>query len=197
MNKIMYSLVLGVILSVIATVYSNSVIEDLSSNITRLHIIANSDTTIDQEVKLEVRDKIIEASHNHMENNSQYTLNDITNIANSVLLENGFEYSASTEYGNFEFPKKVYDGITLPEGDYNSVRVLLGDAVGQNWWCVMYPPLCFTEETTGSLSENGQLLLSENLHSESYDLITQDNNIKIELKFKIVEIVQELMHKSI
>ena len=72
----------------------------------------------------------------------------IEKTANETLAENGFDYSASAQVGTFHFPEKTYQDVTYPEGDYQALRVTLGNGEGHNWWCVMFPPLCLTEIET-------------------------------------------------
>ncbi|MDD5018236.1 MAG: stage II sporulation protein R [Eubacteriales bacterium] len=120
----------------------------------RLHIIANSDSAEDQQVKLVVRDAVLEITKDGMENcdnaeqAEEYITENIEIIlktANDTLIENGFGYAATATVGTCYFPEKSYQDITYPEGDYQALKVILGDGEGQNWWCVMFPPLCITE----------------------------------------------------
>ena len=120
----------------------------------RLHVIANSDGEADQQVKMQVRDAVLEATKDgilqctdaqqaraYIENNLEI----IEKTANETLAENGFDYTATAQVGTFRFPERTYQDVTYPEGDYEALRVTLGDGDGHNWWCVMFPPLCLTE----------------------------------------------------
>lgn len=119
----------------------------------RLHVIANSDSQIDQAVKLEVRDAIIEELGDmegamdsvQAEAYAASHLQDLVDTANEVLQENGFEYEAEAEIGTFDFPDKTYGDVLFPAGEYRALRIKLGQAQGQNWWCVLFPPLCLLE----------------------------------------------------
>lgn len=120
----------------------------------RLHIIGNSDSESDQQVKLKVRDAVLVATAQDIQNctnakeTQEYIENNLEIIektANDTLAENGFEYTAKAQVGTFHFPEKTYRDVTYPEGDYQALRVTLGDGSGRNWWCVMFPPLCITE----------------------------------------------------
>ena len=198
MNKLISAFTLALILTVAVTAYSDSVQEDLQTSLIRLHIIANSDSEADQAVKLKVRDAIlrevgekfknddIEVSRNAIATN----LGEIEKIAGRVLYENGFTYKAKAYYGKFPFPQKSYASLTLPAGEYFGVRVVLGSGEGHNWWCVLYPPLCFTENNDGDLSAEGEVALRENLSDETYDIITGSDK-EIVVKFKLVELVQD------
>lgn len=147
--------------------------KDISDGIVRLHIIANSNGTKDQRVKLLVRDEIIKMSKELSEDGvltlqaAEENKNAIENLANSVLKNNGCDYTCHVETGNFHFPTKQYENITLPGGNYNAVRIILGEGAGENWWCVMYPPLCFTTETKGEMSESDKEKLSCIINDES------------------------------
>ncbi len=122
-----------------------------TDNILRLHIVANSDTAEDQRVKLLVRDAIlgaIPASESCAEAEA-YVLchgKELLTIAEDTLRANGFSYGAQLHLGTGIFPDRTYDGITFPAGEYRALRVVLGRGVGQNFWCVLFPPLCIVTE---------------------------------------------------
>lgn len=179
--------------------YSNSVQSDLSGNLIRLHIIANSDSQADQQIKLHVRNKIIEAvgqDFSHIRDKKAYRAEltkrtaEIKQIADLILAENGVPYKSEVSFEKQYIPRKSYDGLILPEGSYEGLMVRLGDAQGQNWWCVVYPPLCFTESTCGELSDEAKDYLKETLSPESYSLITKEG-IRIEYKFKLLEYMEK------
>lgn len=195
MNKIIASFAAAIMLTLAVTSYTDAVQTDLESGIIRLHIIADSDSDEAQAVKLKVRDAVISEMGEKFKNSDiemsretvTQNLGEIERIADRVLCENGFTYKSRAEYGKFEFPKKSYGQITLPEGEYYGVRVVLGSGSGQNWWCVMYPPMCFTENADGAMSEDSGRQLRENLNGETYGIITGQGG-GAEIKFKIVEI---------
>ena len=187
MNKIIYAFAAAIMICLSMAAYSDSAAEDLQENVMRLHIIANSDSDADQAVKLRVRDAILEkASENKIADTK-----DFEEIAKDTLRENGFTYTAKAETGEFYFPEKSYKDMTFPAGEYKGLRVVLGAGEGKNWWCVMNPPLCFSEDIDGAMSEEGQMELKNALNSETYEIITQ----KPEIRFKIVEIFGELKGK--
>lgn len=198
LTQLLCALLIGLLCSIMAMVYSDSVQADLADNLVRLHIIANSDSDVDQAVKLAVRDRIIEeererfgaaAEKEECRKQIKENLSYFQQAANEVLREKGFDYEAQVEYGVFDFPMKRYNGMVLPAGSYEGVRVVLGNGSGQNWWCVMFPPLCFTEGSTGELDAEGEQQLKDSLEGESYDVISGQ---EIVVKFKVVEAVQEL-----
>ena len=125
----------------------------------RLHVVANSDSAEDQTIKLKVRDAVIEELYEmeHVSSAEEAAaaaaarMDDILAAANAVLEDAGAEYRAAAEIGVFPFPDKEYDGKVYPAGDYLALRIVLGEGKGQNWWCVLFPPLCLinTESDTG------------------------------------------------
>lgn len=198
MNKLIYAALISLLLSITVTAYSDTIQEDLQSGIVRLHILANSDSDTDQEVKLKVRNAILSEMDEKIktESKSEITgnLDEIEKIANRVLEENGFQYSAKAVYGKFDFPKKEYKNMTLPAGKYYGVRIILGEGAGHNWWCVMYPPLCVTDDSSLTMDQKSQEILKNSLKSETYDIITGTDK-EVAVKFKAVELVQEIRQK--
>lgn len=173
------------IIYMMTVVFANSVMEDLSENIIRLHIVANSDEDIDQQIKLKIRDEILRADINVEDKASAiFNMRKIEKIANDVLFENGFSYGAKVNFGNFKFPEKSYDEITLPEGSYYGINVILGNGNGKNWWCVLSPPACIME---GCVKFDDEALKSR-LQDETFMVIS--NNYQY--KSKIVEIFKNL-----
>ena len=181
--------------------YSQAISYNLSDSVFRLHIIANSDSSADQELKLKVRDKIIEYMNTLTSNSSDKKdvismvnnhLDSFKEIALNTIKENGYNYDVNIEIGNFHFPTKSYGDISFPAGNYNALKIEIGDAIGQNWWCVLFPPLCFVNSSTGVVPDDSKNTLKENINSESYEIISEGNNSNdntsdIKIKFKIIE----------
>ena len=198
MKKLTAAFFIALIMTAAVTSYSDAVHGDLENNLIRLHIIADSDDADAQSVKLKVRDAVINGVGEKLqsadidESRERITGNlaEIERIADETLRENGCTYTSHAEYGKFYFPRKEYDGITLPEGEYYGVRVVLGSGGGKNWWCVMYPPMCFTEGSGGKLSEESDKRLKSGLNADSYDIITGTGK-NVEVRFGIVELVQK------
>ena len=124
----------------------------------RMHVRANSDAACDQAVKYEVKDAVVgmlmpvAASCTGREQAMERVealLSAIEEEAERVLAENGFSYGARAQLRREEFPARVYEGVTLEAGVYDALIVELGEGAGANWWCVLYPPLCFSAEPTG------------------------------------------------
>lgn len=182
---------------VLAISYSNKVFAGLENNIFRLHILANSDSNEDQELKLKVRDGILDYMKkiNQNSNNKDLTientklhLDEIKEKCEQILKENGSNYEVSLEIGNFYFPTKYYGNISLPAGNYDALRIKIGEAKGQNWWCSLFPPLCFIDISSGYLSEEDSKILEDNLTDEEFTIISSSAP-DIKLKFKIIELL--------
>ena len=186
--------------------YTQAVSLNLSDSVFRLHIIANSDSSDDQNLKLKVRDNIIDYMNTLTENTSNKDelisiasnhLNTFKEIALNTIKDNGYNYNVNIEIGNFYFPTKSYSNISFPAGNYDALKIEIGKAIGQNWWCVLFPPLCFVNSTTGIVPEDSKNILKENMDSESYKLINEGNNNEtntsdIKIKFKIIEFFNNL-----
>lgn len=179
--------------------YANTISQNLSDNFFRLHIIANSDSKEDQELKLKVRDNIISYMNN--QNYSDYSKKDVINcvsknldkykqIAENTIEEAGYNYPVKIEIGNYSFPTKVYGNISLPAGNYDALKIEIGNAKGQNWWCSLFPPLCFVDISSGIIDESAENNLKNNLSEEEFAIIT-NSNTSVKLKFKIIEILSK------
>lgn len=180
-------------------VYGN--LESYKDNIIRFHVIANSDSAYDQSLKLKVRDRVLEDVGKRFENINSIdvsrevlrgSLEDIKNIAKNELLANGVDYNVNVYLENHEFPTKSYGNFTLPAGEYEAVRVVIGEGIGQNWWCVMFPPLCYVDVAHGLTDAKTEEELRRILNEDEYDMITSAKHEKnsVVLKFKIVEMFQ-------
>jgi len=178
--------------------YSNAVSEEISESIFRLHVIANSNSYEDQNLKYLVRDELIKFMNSICANVSskqeaiklaQENKNEFYNIAKKVITDNGFNYDVNIDIGNFTFPTKTYGDISLPAGFYDALKVEIGSSSGQNWWCVMFPSLCFVDITEGIVPEESKQNLQDNLGEENYNLIAS-NKFEFKLKFKLVELFE-------
>lgn len=133
-----------------------------NENILRLHIIANSDSAADQEVKLAVRDAVlgcVEAGAS-AEETRRYILShgaELLETAENTLRENGFSYGAQLMLGNYDFPDRQYGDTLYPAGSYSALRIILGEGAGHNWWCVLFPPLCIVTAEQQPLPEEGDI----------------------------------------
>ena len=190
---LLISLLLIIYILVSAMSYTQAICADISSSVFRLHVIANSDSEEDQNLKLIVRDKILEYMNSisddiHSKEDLLLLLNEklpvLEEIAKQTIIDNGYDYDVSLEIGTFSFPTKNYGDITLPPGFYDALRVKIGSASGKNWWCVMFPPLCFVDVTTGIVPEESKQIIKENLSDEEYSLISDSSSSNKQFKFK-------------
>ena len=202
---ILVSALLILYVCISAVSYTHAVTTDIADSVFRLHVIANSDSAEDQNLKYIVRDKVIEYMSSISQNASskedvieiaKANLDKIQAIASQTIRENGYTYSVNVEVGNFSFPSKRYGDITLPPGYYDALRIKIGEAEGQNWWCVMFPPLCFVDVTSGVVPDESKEIMKENLSKEEFDLISKNSN-EVKVKFKIVEVLQNFTMSGI
>lgn len=160
----------------------------------RLHVLANSDNEQDQELKLKVRDAILEEIENYNPKTKEEALfmveenkRNLIKIAENVSKKEGFNYPVSIEVGYENYPTREYEGFALPAGEYTSVRVLIGSGEGANWWCVLYPPLCTSTATV----IDDETCIDVGLTKDQYNLITQ-NSGQYKVKFKLLEMASQV-----
>ena len=194
------SFLLFVYTSICAISYAQNVSTDIADSVFRLHVIANSDSEEDQNLKYIVRDNLLsymkkicsdctnkEEAIKIVQDHSE----DFEQIAKKTINEQGYSYNVKINIGNFEFPTKTYGDISLPAGYYDALRVEIGEAKGQNWWCVMFPPLCFVDVTSGVVPDESKEVMEKNLDEEEYALISDDSNDELQFKFKLIEFFQQ------
>lgn len=196
-RKLEISLFCGLVISVLLSIISfGASCGEIRQDVLRMHVIANSDSAEDQAVKLKVRDAVLEAGEDLFdgtltaEGAEQVLDSDIErlqNAAQNVLTENGFDYGVRVEIGKDYFNTRTYDGeVTLPAGEYEAVRVILGEGKGQNWWCVMFPPMCLP-------AAEADTEISDVLTQNEEDVVK--SNPKYEARFKIVELFENFYRK--
>ncbi len=220
-KKMSILLTLAIIITMFSAYKSNSIkaagvsIEDISNKLIRFHVIANSDNESDQALKLQIRDKVLQYISPKLNNSksieeSRKILDieneNILNIAKEVINENGYSYDVESTLSKEYFPVKTYGNITLPQGKYEAYRIVIGSGEGQNWWCVMFPPLCFVDVTKGSIAyEETEKQMKEVLNEKEYDrvnnlvnnnegvnLIDNSNDNNIVIKSKVFEIFESV-----
>lgn len=185
--------------------YVTAISRNISDSVFRLHVIANSDSDEDQSLKLKVRDRLLEYMNSLCANTSSKEdamrianehIDDFSKIAKDVISENGYDYDVEISVGECDFPTKNYGDVSLPAGTYDALRVKIGSANGHNWWCVMFPPLCFVDVSSGVVPEESKELLEDTMSDEEFDLITEsDNNSEMNFKFKLVELFENFKLK--
>ena len=172
--------------------------EELGRKVIRLHVIANSDSPEDQALKLRVRDRVLARAQEILEQSADMeqaeqaltaALPELTREARETLAAEGCAQPVQARLEPAEFPTKDYDGFSLPAGKYLALRVIIGQGAGQNWWCVVFPPLC-----TAAASDVPAVALDAGLTDQEVALITETDEGYI-LKFKSVELWQALKAK--
>lgn len=195
-NKVELSIILGVLISVIFSC-SYGVLSFYDScnairaSMLRMHVIANSDSQQDQDLKLMVRDAVLEEGADIFDGSVDVDAAKIRlepsvlrleNAAKKVVEENGFDYDVNILIGEEYFDTRTYETLTLPAGYYTAVRVVIGEGVGQNWWCVMFPPMCLP-------AAQGETSIDAYLENDEVKLV--ESNPKYEPRFKVVEIYEK------
>ena len=165
---------------------------DFRDGFVRLHILAESDSETDQSIKLALRDDILEEyseklSHFSSSKEAQCEINELTaeieEFCNLRLKEHGVNYTASVMLENEYYPNRVYEDVSLPAGNYLSLKIVLGEGKGQNWWCVLFPPLCL------DAAKGEEAYIAAGLSKDDYQLIKNDRTSQYQLKFKIFEVL--------
>lgn len=171
--------VLGVILLLLTLIVQGAILA--VPDVIRLHIVANSDALQDQEVKELVRDRIVtelgpvfaEMEQEEVAYWIQHNKDIIQGIAQDELRKADFNYTAKVQFGVADYPTRLYGEVTYPAGKYRSLRIQLGEGVGRNWWCIMFPPLCFVRETVEVAEENSQEVIVKFWLWEKISLLIQ------------------------
>ncbi len=182
-------------------------VESLSNNykdkLIRFHVLANSDNEKDQQLKLKVRDEVIKylqpmlKKSKSIQESESIILRECDNlkkISKNIIKENGYDYNVKVNLQYSKFPAKQYSNIVLPAGEYKSLKIIIGEGEGRNWWCVMFPPLCFVDENNSVIDKETDEKLQDVLTEDEYKLIKGENLNKAEnkkIKFKIVEIIDK------
>lgn len=181
MKKIIYVCTFLLSAAVLINCWCTQVLQKLENNIVRLHIVANSDSVNDQNIKLKVRDRIIELAE---EVGSVPTVEQMEAEANELLLKEDAPYRAKAAFGKYHIDRRKYESFILPEGIYTAARIELGSGRGKNWWCVLSPPLCFTKSAFGDTNE-----LEAFIGEEAHRAV---NHKDITVKLKLLEIVSSI-----
>lgn len=164
----------------------------IAGKILRFHVLANSDSTEDQELKLKVRDAIgsylspiLEDVESLQETKEivQDQLPQIVEVAEACIAEEGYDYEVTAEIGNADFPEKTYGNYTFPAGEYEALEVYIGEAKGHNWWCVLYPNMCFQGSVYEVVDEESEEALKEVLTPEEYQDVFTEGNYAVDFKF--------------
>ena len=175
---------------------------EIYDSVLRLHVLANSDSEEDQALKLRVRDAILASSAEIFEGCStkeeaiekiNSAIPSLTQTAKNTISEAGYDYTVRIELSEEEYPTRNYESFCFPSGSYTSLRVLIGEAEGQNWWCVLFPPLCLSAATEKSAAEDA--FISVGLTEGQYKVITETDSPKYEVRFKVLETIEGILGK--
>ncbi len=171
--------------------------DSIREKMLRMHVIANSDSVEDQELKLKVRDAVLKEGKELFDGTITSKdaekilvphIKELEDVALETIKKEGFDYKVKITVGEEYFKTRTYDNsVTLPAGYYTAVKVVIGEGQGQNWWCVMFPPMCLP-------AANAECELSDVLNDDETDIVT--NSEKYKFKFKIVEILEDLLKRK-
>ncbi|WP_353893183.1 stage II sporulation protein R [Proteinivorax hydrogeniformans] len=193
MIKILRVLTVALALTMLMVTNSYSYEAHGDNDVVRLHVLANSNSPEDQLVKYKVRDEILAQFTPHfseiesaieLEQFIEDNIEEINKIADSTLVSNGFSYESTISIGKFEFPSRLYLEKIYPAGEYEAVKIVLGEGKGDNWWCVMFPPLCFVGESSPS-----------ECNDFSHQKQNKEEEKQVEYRFKFFDVIKSLFSK--
>ena len=172
--------------------------ERIYDGVIRLHVIASSDSAEDQALKLDVRDAVLEATASMTVGCEDFesaisvlgreeNLRALEDTARAVISEAGYSYDAKVTLTKERYPRRSYDSLCFPSGTYTSMRVLIGEAEGENWWCVLFPELCI-----GAASKQAdEKFIAAGFTPEQYKIVTDTDEPRYEIRFKLLELLDE------
>lgn len=160
----------------------------MAGEVLRFHVLANSDSKEDQELKMKVKEAVLSYMKYKMPQQTDLAqtrqwvsdhLGELGDIAQAVVCGEAYDDPVHLELTTSYFPEKTYGDVTFPAGEYEALRIEIGEAKGQNWWCVLYPNLCFIDAVHAVVPKEGKQELKEVLTDEEYDLVTSDAKVKV------------------
>lgn len=175
---------------------TKSTVSVLSHSAIRFHILANSDSVSDQALKMRVKESVVNYIYEKtgdfktVDEAKNFILNNdktIKSMVTKAIADNGYDYTVSSTFGFSDFPVKTYGDVIFPKGTYTSYTIKIGNGKGHNWWCVLYPPLCFVDVSTGVLPDNSKEKLRDSLSDTQYHTVTKYN-----FKFKYLKFFNNL-----
>ncbi|NLO10326.1 MAG: stage II sporulation protein R [Clostridiales bacterium] len=176
--------------------------EGIAREIIRFHVIANSDSDEDQELKIQVKDALVDYLKPSLKNTKDIEdaqsiisemLPSIQSMATHIIEENGYKYNVTASLSSSYFPMKVYGNYTFPPGQYEALQVRIGNSEGRNWWCLMFPPLCFVDETYNIVDEDGEEKLEYLLTEEELDAL-KNEKVPMKIRLKIFDYIKKLFN---
>lgn len=184
---------------------SSVIQEGIAKEIIRFHVLANSDSDEDQALKLKVKNAVVEGLKEPLEeaenieearNIVNQNISLVTQIALNIIKEEGYDYGVNVNLSDTYFPTKIYGDMTFPPGIYEALRIEIGEAKGKNWWCVMFPPLCFVDGTYSVVPEKSKEQLKYVLTEDEYASLAKEGKLKVKAKFKVQEVMKEWLDKK-
>lgn len=162
--------------------------KELAEEVFRFHVLANSDSEEDQNLKMKVKEAVITYMKEELPESESVTMTkhwasthteEIEALSEQVVQEEGYNYEVKAQVTTCDFPDKTYGDITFPAGSYEALRIEIGQAEGQNWWCVLYPNLCFIDSVHAVVPEKGKKELKHVLEEDTYEMVTTTTRFKI------------------
>lgn len=179
----------------------------ISPEILRFHVMANSNTNEDQQIKLEVKSLLIDTINKGLPEDAgkaetctyiEEHTSELEQTAETYMKNAGYDYTATVVLTNCYFPTKAYGDVVLPCGNYDAAEVIIGSGRGRNWWCVLYPQLCFVNASYGVMPEESKEQLKEVLATEEFDAIldTRNTKIQVEVRFKLFDAIHDMLEEK-
>ena len=165
---------------------------DLAGKVFRFHVLANSDREEDQALKMRVKEEILAYMKQELPTSdsaeitkawTRANLHNITDRAQQLVKREGYDYTVTAKVASCDFPEKSYGDITFPAGEYEALRIEIGESKGQNWWCVLYPNLCFIDAVNAVVPQEGKEELKQVLEEDTYKMVTATTPFRIKWFF--------------
>ena len=172
---------------------------DVYGSVLRLHVLASSDSQEDQALKLKVRDAVLSETEELFKDCKtrdqartviESNMSLISKTAQDTVYENGYDIPISVTLLEEEYPTRNYESCCFPAGEYLSLKIVLGEGEGQNWWCVLFPPMCLS-----AASDNSEAFAQVGLTGDQYNIITEQESPKYKIRFKLLEAVEGALSK--
>ena len=173
---------------------------EIYDTVVRLHVLANSDSAEDQALKLRVRDTVLDTAAPYLEGCKTQAeamealtahLSELEAAAAETVAAEGCDYPVTVLLGEEDYPTRTYESCAFPAGTYVSLRVCIGDAEGQNWWCCLFPPLCLSAATAKDEADNEDAFIQVGLTKDQYGIITETGKTKYKVRFKLLEVIED------
>lgn len=177
-----------VVTGIMVTVKQDKMQKELAGEVFRFHVLANSDSEEDQSLKMKVKEAVIQYMKEELPDSENVRTTkhwasthteEIETLSKQVIEEEGYDYDVKAQVTTCQFPDKTYGDITFPAGTYDALRIEIGQGEGQNWWCVLYPNLCFIDSVHAVVPEKGKKELKNVLEEDTYDMVTTTTRFKI------------------